>query len=61
MRHVLPGMLWALAVLLLTGCGGAVLPGEGPSTASVLEGAGGTGGKAREEYAIVLADGAPRT
>ncbi len=55
-RHVLPGMLWALAVLLLSGCGGAMLPGEGPSTASVLEGAGGTGGKAREEYAIVRLD-----
>ncbi len=53
----MPGILGAAAAaFLLSGCGGAMLPGEGPSTASVLEEARGTGDEAQEEYAIVRLD-----
>ncbi len=56
-RHILSGILGAAAAaFLLSGCGGAVLPGEGPSTASVLEEAHGTDDEARHEYAIVPLD-----
>ncbi len=57
-RHALPGILGAaMAAFLLSGCGGAVLPGEGPSTASVLEGARAAGDGMHEEYAIIRLDG----
>ena len=57
MRRVIDAAGVLVVAGLLAGCGGAVLPGEGPSTAEILEQKPDATNAAKGEYAVVRLNG----